>query len=264
MKTETPGTKMNRKIRLLVVDFDGTALGGYEPYARFPDNFSAFLDRISSHGTLWATCTSWHPYIQDKVFRESKLKSRPVRLLGGTGLYCGVYSENRLYLDAEWDVEMISLKSDFGNNYAAKIKDFLKGSRQLEGFIEYEEHIFGIKSKGGKSLKKILGSCELFKNTYILYSSDGTGGQIFPYYMSKGAAVNKIQKQLGILPENTIAAGDGTNDLSMMQKSVASYQIAPANADPQVKRVIRRNRGIVSSLLYSDGVVDAGRKILGI
>ena len=31
--------------KLFVTDLDGTALGGgYEPYAKFPDHFSKFLD----------------------------------------------------------------------------------------------------------------------------------------------------------------------------------------------------------------------------
>lgn len=256
---------MKAKIELLVIDFDGTALGGYEPYARFPDKFSAFLDRISSRGILWATCTTWHPYIQDKVFRESSLKSRPVRLLGGTGLYCGVYVDKKLYLDAEWDLEMISLRSDFGNNYAPKIKGFLRNCRQFASLEEFDDHIFGIKSKNKKKLRKIFSSSELLKKyTYILYSADKNSCHVYPWYMSKGAAVKKIQKQLDVSPEQTIVAGDGTNDLSMMEKNVALYQIAPANADAQVKKTIRRNRGIISGLPYSDGVVDAAEKIFSI
>jgi hypothetical protein len=78
------------RISLFVIDFDGTALGGYEPYGRFPDNLSHFLDEFTEAGGLWTTCTTWHPYMQEEIFRISSLKSRPARAIGRTGFNCGL------------------------------------------------------------------------------------------------------------------------------------------------------------------------------
>lgn len=183
---------MKTKPELLVIDLDGTALGGCEPYERFPDRLSTLLDEITSRGMLWATCTTWHPCLQDGVFRASRLKSRPARVIGSGGMSCGLYRGKDLYLDAWWDLEMLGEKS-----------------------------------------------------------------------MTKGKAVRRIQAQLGITPAGTIVAGDGLNDLSMMRKSLARYQVAPSNAEPRVRERVLQNGGIVSALPYSEGVVEAVRRIAG-
>ncbi len=255
---------MKNRIRLLVIDFDGTALGGYEPYARFPDKFSDFLDGISDKGIMWATCTTWHPFSQDRVFIDSRLKSRPVRLIGRTGLACGLYSGKELYLDPGWDLEMLSAKSEYGNNRSPAIRKFLKNSKLVESFEEERfEYIFTVKLNAGKTETADFVNDPVLKNhTDIIFNPDENTLTVYPYYMVKGTAVKKIQKQLGVSCENTIAAGDGTNDLSMMTKSIARFHVAPANADKQVKEAILRAGGVVSGLEYSDGVIDGVRNIL--
>jgi hydroxymethylpyrimidine pyrophosphatase-like HAD family hydrolase len=50
---------MGEKNKLLIFDFDGTALGGHKPYKQFPPEFAAFLDGLGSSGIQWATATTW-------------------------------------------------------------------------------------------------------------------------------------------------------------------------------------------------------------
>ena len=257
--------KAKNMVQLLVLDLDGTALGGYEPYDRFPDRLSAFLDRVSENGVLWATCTTWHPRAQEEVFMKSMLKSRPVRLVGGTGMYMGLYSGGKLFLDAEWDWEATKMKVEYAVNYAPEIRDYLDDSGLAESYEEDGfDYIFSVKLKSSAAeFRAAAGESELLKEyTNILFSSDTGACQIFPYYMSKGMALKKLQPRLNISAENTMVAGDGTNDLSMMEKSLARYQVAPANADAQVKEAVLKNGGIVSDMLFSDGVVDAAGKVL--
>lgn len=251
------------KIKLLVLDFDGTALGGYEPYDRFPDNLSAFLDKISASGILWATCTTWHPYIQEEVFKRSRLKSKPVRTIGRTALNCGVYINGKIYLDAEWDHEMLSKKVEFDKEYVGTVRDFLKTCPGITNLVEHFDYIFSIEyTTDRKEITEALNSCIIIREkTYILFLPDGKTCQVFPNYMSKGLAIKKIQKQLSISAGSTMVACDGVNDLPMLDKDIAGFQIAPSNAAPEVKKRIKENNGIVSELPYSDGIVDAGKKL---
>ncbi|MCM8762661.1 MAG: HAD hydrolase family protein, partial [Candidatus Omnitrophica bacterium] len=257
--------KITDKIKLFVIDFDGTALGGYEPYERFPDNLSAFLDKISSCGVLWATCTTWHPYIQDRVFRASVLKSRPVRVIGRTSLNCGLYINGKLYLDAEWDHEMLSYKAGFDKEYLYSVREFLNLFIEEGRLTEYFDYIFSLElpSLDRKEIMQKFNSCQVIKEkTYSLFLPDGKTVLVFPWYMSKGLAVRKVQKSLGISPEFTLVACDGVNDLPMLEKDIAALQVAPANADPEVHEKVKANGGIVSSLSYSDGVVESAKKLL--
>ena len=87
---------------------------------------------------------------------------------------------------------------------------------------------------------------------------------ISPYYLSKAVAVKRIQKQLNISSEFTMIAGDGINDLPMLERNIAAMQIAPSNALSQVKKKVKQNGGVIGTLPYSDGVLEAARKLLNI
>jgi len=257
--------KLTDRVKLFVIDFDGTALGGYEPYDRFPDNLSEFLDEISEKGVVWATCTTWHPYIQERVFKVSNLKSRPIRAIGRTSLNCGLYINGELYLDAEWDNEMISYKAEFHREYLLPLKEFLNDFAKAGKLTEYFDYIFSIELPviNRKEITERHNSNDIIREkTYLLFMPDGKTFLIFPWYLSKGLAVRKVQNIIGIPPQFTMIAADGVNDLPMLEKGVASLQVAPANADPEVKEKVRENGGIVSELSYSDGVVEAARKLL--
>ena len=71
---------------------------------------------------------------------------------------------------------------------------------------------------------------------------------------SKGTALAEIARQLGVGPEQVLAAGDHFNDLSMLTREHAHWLIAPANAVPQVKAAVRRQAGFVSELPWGHGV----------
>jgi len=53
--------------------------------------------------------------------------------------------------------------------------------------------------------------------------------------INKGIALEKLQKSLNILPEETMAFGDYMNDIEMLSK--ASYSYAMENAHPFVKEM---------------------------
>ncbi len=255
---------MGKDIRLLVIDFDGTALGGYQPYARFPDHLSSFLDEITERGFHWATCTTWHPYTQEQVFSASLLRSRPIRAIGRTSLACGLYVQKCLYLDAAWDEEMISCKSEFMQKWLTAIRQFLQSCPAVSSLTEYFDYIFALTYQQRSQIEEALNSETLMKEkTYWLFSSTEKQVIIFPWYLSKGLAVKKVARTLGLAPENILVAGDGLNDLPMLEPDVSRHQVCPDNADPQVKERVCANGGVVASLPYADGVIQAVRKMLG-
>jgi Cof subfamily protein (haloacid dehalogenase superfamily) len=70
--------------------------------------------------------------------------------------------------------------------------------------------------------------------------------------VNKGAAVKALQKSLGILPEETMAFGDGMNDVEMLKAVGESY--AMANARQEVKAAAKyiadsnENDGVLKEL----------------
>ena len=49
--------------------------------------------------------------------------------------------------------------------------------------------------------------------------------------VNKGSALQKLQKKLGITPEETMAFGDYYNDVEMLQQAAYSFVMENANPD---------------------------------
>ncbi len=79
---------------------------------------------------------------------------------------------------------------------------------------------------------------------------------IIPHGINKGIAIQKLQKKLGIKPEECVAFGDYLNDYEMMQAVYYSY--AMGNAVEEIKKVAR----FQALPNYEDGVMKAIRELL--
>ncbi len=75
----------------------------------------------------------------------------------------------------------------------------------------------------------------------------------------KGAALEELQRLLGISREETFAAGDHHNDVSMLDGRYAAMPACPANAIEEVKRVVRGAGGYVAAGRCGSGVFEAVR-----
>lgn len=73
----------------------------------------------------------------------------------------------------------------------------------------------------------------------------------------KGAALAELGRLLEIPREETFAAGDHHNDLSMLDGRHAQYPACPANAIREVKETVRKAGGYVAEAEYGAGVREA-------
>ena len=73
----------------------------------------------------------------------------------------------------------------------------------------------------------------------------------------KGAALAELSRLLDIPRENIFAAGDHHNDISMLDGRFAALSACPANAIPEVKRVVRDAGGYVAASEHGAGVHEA-------
>jgi HAD superfamily hydrolase (TIGR01484 family) len=80
---------------------------------------------------------------------------------------------------------------------------------------------------------------------------------------NKGTALEKIACQLGIGREEILAAGDHYNDLPMLSGQFAACVVAPDNAIPQVKEMVRHQNGYVSHQPWGHGVARGLEYYLG-
>ncbi|MBA3387386.1 MAG: HAD hydrolase family protein [Chthoniobacterales bacterium] len=73
----------------------------------------------------------------------------------------------------------------------------------------------------------------------------------------KGAALAELQRLLEIPREETFAAGDHFNDISMLDGRYAQCPACPGNAIPEVKQTVRDAGGYVAENACGAGVHEA-------
>jgi hypothetical protein len=73
----------------------------------------------------------------------------------------------------------------------------------------------------------------------------------------KGAALAELQRLIGISREQTFAAGDHHNDVSMLDGRYAAMPACPANAIEEVKNAVRAAGGYVAKSCAGAGVYEA-------
>jgi len=261
--------KGKTKIRLFVFDWDGTALGGHEPYDRFPREFARFLDGLTDQGIGWATNTTWAVETQHKVIKASGVKSLPVFLAGSSGRIAAYMTKrglmpNRAY--ARW-IESLDLMFDrrVGKTMRRIAAQLLLGglADQLE-FNPYQHRYMDVHFPGKKESRKGWRLIRPLLKTGYMYRINGKGINdcILPAHMNKGTVIAYMQKRLGLRAEETMVAGDGWNDRHMFKAGVAEWMVCPANAHPGIKALVRGNDGVIGRQKYSWGVIEAAEKLM--
>lgn len=74
---------------------------------------------------------------------------------------------------------------------------------------------------------------------------------------SKGTALAELQRQLGISPEKTLAAGDHMNDEPMLRRHYARHLVAPDNAIRTIKEQVIAEGGWVMKERAGEAVLAA-------
>ncbi|NCC08401.1 MAG: HAD family hydrolase [Clostridia bacterium] len=258
-------------IKLIVSDMDGTLL---TPERNLPDGFFELMEKCRAKGAEFVVGSgrSWlmlrhlfEPYCDDMIFicdnggfmkhrahapqvnamkREDWLKSAAdIDALGDAAraVLCGMKG-----------VYVHSLPDEV--KFATEITDYYSSYHEVENFADIDDEIFktAICTRGASS--EMLAPLEktLPESLRVVLSG--------PHYLdvmeksvSKGAALARLQKQLGVTADETMVFGDYYNDIEMLKLAKYSYIMenavpdmrqhgaftAPSNADAGVLKVMQ-------------------------
>jgi hypothetical protein len=248
--------------KLFITDLDGTALGGgYEPYARFPDFFSEFIDTLAGNGFHWGINTTWDVGGQWDLVKVSSLKSRPDFMMAEFGL--------RLASPAFDLPEYIQPYTD---RMEQRLKEFQYSKfqtllRELCGNfacarVMYYGHLLCFELAENEDSDAFEAFAEqLSLDTEFISKLSGRQLSARPAFMNKGEPLREILKLKQLIPEQVIVAGDEVTDLGMMALEIAKHYICPANAAKEVKEHVLMHGGVVGSLEFGAGVVQAFKEL---
>ncbi len=131
-----------------------------------------------------------------------------------------------------------------------------RARQTVDLWLEFQEEDHA--AEGEKMLRERLKKDEQFYifrwgNELCLAPSAGT----------KGEAIGKVAAKLGIERHEIFAVGDGPNDMSMLDGSVAGMPASVGNALSRIKEIVQRADGYVCEKENAKGVVEALHHYLG-
>ncbi len=249
--------------RLFITDLDGTALGGeFEPYARLPEPFCCFLDRLSDNGCEWAINTTWDIGGQWDLVMDSPVKSKPTYLMAEFGLRMAEVAREgptlvQPYTD-ENERKLAAFNKEIGYEMVRDICNRLCAAKMM-----FYGHLFSFTSIPEEEAELQSYVRESYGSMpEIDIKSNGNQFSFRPSFLSKGNAVREVVRLTGLRSDDVIVAGDERDDISMVGQGAAGLLIGPENCVAEVQQEIVAMNGVVGKGHGCLGVINAFEKLV--
>lgn len=183
----------------------------------------------------------WDKLTGERIeFCMSKDEIRPVfDLLETYESHPNVRINGVCYIDRKKDSEEIYLRNRHSHLYIEFIRYYMNIIDDFDNFIRSAENVemvcafFASEKEQEECAKRIL---EM--GSFNVASSEPGNIEFFHKTAGKGNALLALADKLCVPHENTIAVGDGKNDIDMLKK--AGLSLAMANASDEIKDIAHR------------------------
>jgi hydroxymethylpyrimidine pyrophosphatase-like HAD family hydrolase len=242
--------------QLFVTDLDDTALGGgYQPYARFPDPFSEFLDRLAARGCQWAVNTTWGADGQWQVVQSSAVRSRPSYLIAEYGLRVAQITANGPEFVQPYTASMEARVEEINQTVLFPLmRDIV--ARFKPARMHFYGHVFEFYPRPDEQDRLAEYVQKTYADNAVVSAGVGRALGVCPRFLEKGNGLREVLRLTGIPAERVVVAGDSMGDWSMMSADLAAHIVCPGNADPRVQAAAL-TRGAVGEDKASRGILQA-------
>lgn len=249
MKTPLP-------IGLISTDFDGTLHADHEN-PPVPADLQAILASLQAQGARWVINTGRDLAGLLEAVARAGLRIQPDFVVV---VEREIYRhDGAQYVSLEpWNDRCRRLHTEIFNRVRPDLPDLTACLNNRHQAMVYEDayspfcviaqsnaEMDAIQSFLNSYCKKVPGLAVMRNDVYARFNHAE---------FSKGTALAEIGRQVQVRPEETLAAGDHWNDLSMLSREVAGMLVAPDNAIPPVKEAVFSQSGYVSRQPWGHGV----------
>ncbi len=252
--------------KLFVTDLDGTALDkSFQPYARFPDHFSQFLDQLHKKQCEWAISTTWDAVGQSQLILSSSVESKPLFLMAEYGMRLAKYSGAEPQYIQPFTETMEDKVAKFNNECAfAVVRDIC--NRFSPEVMHFYGHMFTFQpiNSDETAFRRYIRkhAADWHESEQFNFSLNSQSSfNIYPRFLNKGVALSEALKLSSITPEQVVIAGDEIADIDMMQPGLATFAVCPDNAAQEVKEHIINMGGFVGNGTGASGIIDSFRQL---
>lgn len=252
MTLELPAAVEAADLRLVLVDMDGTLLGGD---GRIDPGFWALAERLVADGVVLGA-GSGRPYVtlveQFGPFSEHMLfiaENGAHVVLDGATISTAVMESDVVARAVGIVRDVASSGARTGtvlcgtsSAYAEfQDPDFLQEARRYYTRLEIVDDLLGVTSEvvkvavhdSGPVADSAFPALQVLSGSHTVVLSGEHWTDVTNLGVTKGTALQHVQGLLGITPAQTVAFGDHLNDLEMLDAAGMSY--AMENAHPQVR-----------------------------
>lgn len=243
-----------KNIKLIVTDMDGTFLNSkYEVSPDFPEIYEELKKRnilfVPASGRQMSGITQYFGdieneigfiaenggyvvYKNEEVFADKLSQKSIADIIQAVREIPGA----RAVLSAKGSSYYESDDQDFVDYFS---KYYIKNEKKEDLAVEVDDSVFKIAIYHPVSSEEFLyPALKRFENEDLVVVVSGKNWvDIMNKHTNKGNAIEKLQKSLNILPEQTMAFGDYLNDIEMLKN--AHYSYAMKNAHPSVKEAAK-------------------------
>lgn len=248
-------------IRLLSTDFDGTLIAHHSDPVLDSECMALIAD-LQKSGAIWAINTGRSRDLLESGLIDFDFPVRPDFILTSErDVFRPTQDATKWEAFGDWNTQVAR---DHAELYAsatsifAEVVDFVH--RKTGARIIHEAHgPEGLIAQDEEEMARIIEFIDAARAAHpkFHYQHNTVYLRFCHVDYHKGSALAELQRLIEIPREQTFAAGDHFNDISMLDGRFAQFPACPGNAIDEVKETVRRAGGYVAQGICGAGVREA-------
>lgn len=248
-------------IRLIATDLDGTLIGSVNEFPLYTDYRAVILKMRAENGVLWAACTG-------RSLRSYREFFSPMRMMGIMPDFVIVSHAYTYSLTPFgymphilWNLRIRYLM--WANQLAVRAAidewyDMITGVSLGVTTIRRQRNRlwlrFDSEDSAAVAADLLRDKVKPFRHLRVFKYKREVDVRMVPF--TKGLAVSELARHLDINKDNILAMGNGHNDISMLDGSVAAMTGCPSNSEAEVVMSVHKAGGHVATGRALGGVLE--------
>ncbi|MEO5721157.1 MAG: HAD family hydrolase [Chthoniobacterales bacterium] len=257
---------MSAPIRLLSTDFDGTLVAHHNDPVLDPGCME-LIEQLQKDGAIWAINTGRSRDLLESGLVDFDFPVRPDFILTSErDVFRPTRNGRRWEAFGDWNKRVARDHAELQHSASSIFADVLDFVQQKTGArVVHDVHgPEGLIAQDEAEMARIIQFIDEARSAHpkFHYQHNTIYLRFCHADYHKGAALAELQRLIKIPREQTFAAGDHFNDVSMLDGRFAQYPACPANAIEEVKEAVRKADGYVAGSACGAGVREALRHFL--
>lgn len=248
-------------IRLLATDLDGTLIGSADEFPMY----SEFRERLArmkrEKGTAWAVVTG-------RTFRSFKEFFSPMKVMGLTPdviivRHAYIYTMGRYHYRPHilWNLRILLLlwidrihSRQAISEWHSVITRVSHGVRTVRRKRDRLWLRFNTEEAAAFAAEELKKRVDEFHHFRVFHYRKEVDVRSVPF--TKGMSLSEMARHMGIDRDEILAIGNGHNDISALDGSVAKFTGCPANSEAEVMSAVHESGGHIAENPSLKGVVE--------